>query len=430
VALAILTGTALAQTSGQSPERLKVTAQARSSTCYVGQAVDLAVGVVGERERPQVTPPRVEGAELAHLRTELTPLSAGGIGQAVWQKNLYRFWFRLVPRRAGALTVPPFRARLGDRSGASEPLRLTVRATPPQGRPGTFLGGVGPFEVEAVAEPASVRTGQPFEYRVKVTGPAAWGTTSPPGLDRLTRLPLGLRVERRPDETADEPPSHTFVFRLRPTRAGTATLPPVAVAALDSSTGRYVTKVTEGVTVRVVDVPTFDPSALAYGPPPGTTSQAPTASRVLPFVTGAAALAASGLLVVLVRNRRDTGKALRRMTRRLAGRLDRASDDVECARVISEGLADYLRLTTGRPPGALTPEEAEQGVSRATGRLELAHRAAWLIARCDEAQFGPGAGDHPEPLRQAGRSFFQDLAGVLPASRRQRAGIDGALRAW
>ena len=79
---------------------------------------------------------------------------------------------------------------------------------------------------EAWAEPDSVRPGQTIEYEITVTGPAARGVTDAPDVSRLERLPIGLRVERRPDRETDEPPSHTFVYHLRPTRAGAATLPP------------------------------------------------------------------------------------------------------------------------------------------------------------------------------------------------------------
>jgi hypothetical protein len=397
---------------GQAPERLAVRAQVRPSTCFVGQVVDLAVGVVGDRERPKVTPPLVDGADVALVRTELIPLSVSAIGDTVSEKNLYQFRFRLVPRRTGSLTVPPVSVKVGDRSGSSGPVRLTVRPVPLEGRPGAFLGGVGEFEVEATAEPTSTRSGEPFEYRVTVRGPAAWGTKSSPSLDRLSRLPLGFLVERVPDVVTPDPPSRALVFRVRPTRPGTASLPPVSVAAFDPATGRYVTKVTESVPVRVVDVPRFDPSSVDYAPPSGAGQPGWWSAHSSGFAAGlgALALAGSGLAVWLVRRRRDTGRAVRRLTRRVAEQLGQAGDDPERGRVITEGLAEYLRLTTGRPPGALTPDEAETGVARATGDLDLARRAGRLIAVCDRVRYGLD-NDHPaDPLTRTGRLYFRGLS--------------------
>ena len=67
----------------------------------------------------------------------------------------------------------------------------------------------------------------------------------------------------------NSPPSRRFRYRIRPTRPGAASLPPVAVAAFDPQTARYVTRVTSSIPIRVVDVPKFDPSTLGYAPASG-----------------------------------------------------------------------------------------------------------------------------------------------------------------
>ena len=138
---------------------------------------------------------------------------------------------------------------------------------PPEGRPAAFLGGVGDFSVEADVSPATVRVGQELTYRITVTGPAAWGMTARPDLSRLERLAIAPRIEALPDETIHEPPSRTFVTRLRPTRPGDAVLPPVVIAAFDPETLRYFSKATKGLAVKAVAVPAFDPRSLDYAPP-------------------------------------------------------------------------------------------------------------------------------------------------------------------
>ncbi len=70
------------------------------------------------------------------------------------------------------------------------------------------------------------------------------------------------RIEPKPDETVNEPPSRTFVYRLRPTKAGEAVLPPVAIASYDPALSRYITHVTASVPVRVVAVASFDPATI------------------------------------------------------------------------------------------------------------------------------------------------------------------------
>ena len=136
--------------------------------------------------------------------------------------------------------------QLKGRSGRSQPKSVLIQPVPLLGRPAEFLGGVGRFELHAEASPKVIRVGQELEFRIKVTGPAAWGMADRPDLARYGRLGLGLRIEPRPDETINEPPARTFVYRLRPTHAGEAVLPPVAIAAFDPSLSRYVTHVTTG----------------------------------------------------------------------------------------------------------------------------------------------------------------------------------------
>ena len=141
---------------------------------------------------------------------------------------------------------PRFRCRLKDRSGRSQPRSVSIQTVPLLGRPAEFLGGVGRFELHAEASPQVIRVGQELDFRIKVTGPAAWGMTDRPDLGRYGRLGLGLRIEPKPDETTNEPPARSFVYRLRPIHAGEAVLPPVAIAAFDPALSRYVTQVTTG----------------------------------------------------------------------------------------------------------------------------------------------------------------------------------------
>ena len=393
-----------------------VHAQARSTTSYVGQSIDVFVSVVAGREAPRVVVPKIEGATITHVGTVVKPLSMSAIGAQLFEQSLYRARYRVVARRAGTLVVPPFSVLMGVRRGFSAPLRLTIKKPPEAGRTAEFLGGVGAFEVEAEAVPDSVRLGQDFEYRIIVNGPAARGTAARPDVDGLERMPMRFHVERRPDVAVDDPPSHTFVYRLRATVAGAATLPPLRVAAFDPATSSYQTKVTEGVRVRVTDVTRFDPSALDYGSPNeadrGRVSWSP--ARRSRFVTlGLTTAWVSGCVVVFLivewrRNR--ASRRARRLCRAAASRLARARTDEERGRAITEGLTAHLGSVLNRPAGALTPVDAHQGILQATGSGDLARRAARLIARCDAARFGGGAsaGD----LLADGRRFFLELKGM------------------
>ncbi len=396
-----------ARDASAEPERLWVQAQLKPSSAYVGQAVDLTVGVVAGGERPEIRVPKISWADVTFVANDpLRPLSVSAIGDRTVQRNLFRSRYRLIPRRAGTMAIPPISARVGDQAGVSAPMTLTVKSPPEAGKTGDFLGGVGPFEVEAVAEPSSVRLGQALEFRVTIRGEAARGVKASPRIDRLRSVPLGLEIQAMPDQVVADPPSHTFIDRLRPTRPGEGVLPPVRIAALDPKTGLYLTRATASVPIRVADVPGFASDSLRYGPDSPQT-QVDRRPPLLALAFAVLTLTACVILFIQRRARRGTieirwGIPVRR-------RLERARSEPDCARVITEGLIQFLGLTVDRPPGALTPREAEEGIALATGSDTLATRARDLVAECDRLRFG----EDPNPvgaLRSAGFGLIDDLA--------------------
>lgn len=410
-AIVLAVGLAALPVRADEPATIRVLAQVPSKPYYVGQAIELRIGAEAEGERPEVSTPSVNDADVAPIGNALSPLGASGIGDVVAERNLFVTRFRIIPRRAGVLRIPSVRVRLGARSGASPPLQVVVRPLPIEGRPADFLGGVGGFSVEAEAQPSTVRAGQELTFTIHVTGPAARGMTLAPNLERFAQVPLGLGVKPLPTEAVGGPPARWFRYRVRPTRAGEASLPPVPIAAFDPQAGRYVTKVTSSIPIRVVAVPAFDASRLDYQPPPMTINT-PRRSFVTVGRT-AASLVASALgisLVLLVARTisRRWAADPRRQLMRGARALDERLGAEPTARLINDLLADYLKRTRGRPRGVLTHEEARAGVAGATRRADLGDRAARLVADCDRARYSnqaPGAAE----LVTGARRLFDEI---------------------
>jgi hypothetical protein len=185
----------------------------------------------------------------------------------------------------------------------------------------------------------------------------------------------------------------------------------VAIAAFDPKLEQFVTRVTPGVPIRVVDVPRFNPESLRYEIP--VRRGRPSARAALTWIAGFVAvvlvLAGSTLLGVrLARVRRSRHWRSRRLVDRLIRDVNRAGDPATAGRRINEGIVGYLRLWLDRPPGALTPVEAEQGLLAVTGSSELARRLRVLIARCDQAQF-EGEGPTRDELVDEASRLFREL---------------------
>jgi hypothetical protein len=389
----------------QADTPLKVEAHVAKGTYYNGQAIEVRVGVIASGERPKVIAPRVDGAEVALSSTDFQPIGATGIGDVVNETNLFITRYRVTPTRPGPLVIPPFLARLGDSSGSSTPIRLTIKPVPLEGRPASYLRGVGRLEAKAEVVPASVRVGQAFEYRIILKGAGARGSTQVPILPEFEGL-KGLKFEPIGTDIIADPPLRTLRFRVRPTAPGDFTLPSVAVATFDPEMQRYVETRAPSVQVRVVDVPRFDPSTLATIP-----EETPSELRIggwLGLIPAALVLGAWVLLAVV---RRRT--SARRWARVVARGL-RSSQATDVAPRIASGLTTYLARSIGRAGGELTPVEAERGIAQAIGDPSLAHRSRQLIEHCDRARFGDASTD--ASLAEEALAFFEELA----TRRRQR----------
>jgi hypothetical protein len=418
---------------GQAETALRVRADVEPGPHFVGQGFELVVIVAASDQRPKLDLPRVSGARIWTIGTEFKPISVSGIGAMVAQEILFVTRLRVVSSRSGALEIPPIHAQLGNRSGRTRTIHLKIQPVPPEGRPAEFLGGVGRFSLEAQASPNTVRVGQELELRIKVSGPAAWGMTGRPEFRRFHGLGVDPTIDPLPDEAIDEPPSRTFVYRLRPMRPGESNLPPVAIAAFDPVLGRYLTRVTSGVPIRAVSVPAFDPRVLESATSLRDAHQ-PEWVVLAVWGFGAAALLAAFAALARLRRRlpglRPHGPAAaRRYAARLARILDRSrarlspagtrvgtrmpgagepsESGARSAGRVTDGLTRYLEIGAGRPRGALTPDEARDNVARLTGREDLGEYASQLAALCDAALYGnvSAAPKSSEVLETAWRLF-------------------------
>jgi hypothetical protein len=194
----------------------------------------------------------------------------------------------------------------------------------------------------------------------------------------------------------------------------------VAIAAFDPAAQRYVTHVTPGVPIRVVAVPAFDHATI---PDLGSTEDADayrtaviawgvTVGSVVLLVGSAAAIAWARRKARLAGRIGGPG-ASRRFATRIARGLTAVAkkEPRELALRVSSALIRYLQLGIGRPPGALTPDEAREGVARCTGSEELGEQAARIAARCDGMLYRdtPSPPEDQERLGEDARELFTRL---------------------
>ena len=383
--------------AGSSPIKVSTTLSPRPY--FVGQGIEIRVDVDAGLQDWSVEPIKIPGAEVHPLPIDPASRSSRR--------------FVMVAGHAGTIDLPAIRVRSGDRSGSLKPVRLAVASVPTEGRTSAFLGGVGAFELQAIAEPASVRVGDTLQYRVKVVGPAAFGSVRPPDLGGWGSASL----EVEPIESAievNESASRTFRYRLRPLKSGPLKLPPVAIASFDPRTRRYLTRATSSLTVPVEELPRFDPSRLNYAPVSIEARAWWTEPAVLVIVLAVMGLVSGVVTWSFLRRARVSRVALpRKLALELARglRTDRVVDEVEAARAVTDALTTFLHQVSGREPGVLTPPEARLGFDRLTSDADRSSWAGSLVARCDRSRYGWLGGDEEaKGLIEEGRRFFETLA--------------------
>lgn len=168
--------------------------------------------------------------------------------------------FLLTAKEPGAHTITPYRARVLVGDGffggrwvdiASQPLALTVKALPTEGRPADFdPSRVGRFEVGATLDRRQTEVGQPVTYILTLTGtgdvehmalpamPEIQGLKIYPPTTRKDSYQKGVRLEGRNEAE----------YLIVPQAPGRYTLPALPFAYFDTETNTY----------RQLSTPAFD----------------------------------------------------------------------------------------------------------------------------------------------------------------------------
>jgi len=296
----------------------------------------------------------------------------------------------------------------------SEPLEVTVRPLPEDGRPADFTGLVGRFSVKATPSSRSVALGESVTLVVKVEGD---GTLS--GF-QLPPLPedAGLRAyDDEPERSASLDGGRfrtvaTFRRAIVPEQEGSLEIPPVRITSFDPTAGAYVSVETDPVALEVRpgeqtgvvtsyagegvdrrrDVESLGDDIL---PAPGQARVADrTLSAALPFALGLPAAAGLALAGVCLtgRRRRTEPDARSALRSRLA---DLPSEPGPRLQALERIFREAAALRLGVPaPGLDRAAVAPLGVE-----------AVALYADLDAARYGGGA---TADLEARIRSFAQE----------------------
>ncbi len=367
------------------------------------------------------------------FRTTLVPLRSGTIelGPASLQLNV----LRRTPSASRNLfdrffSDSLFGTERRPRTLRSEPLSLRVRPLPEAGRPATFSGAVGQFELDVTAEPTQLRVGDPLSLRMLLSGAGRVTDAQPPSLVNAE----GFRTYR---PQMDQPDPDTTVFEqvLIPQDETLDAIPAVHFSYFDPEAAQYRTLSSQPIRLLLRPAPDGPAGTLAGGLPaqteqlgqdivyikdepgrfhsPGQVwyrSPAFWLWHVVPLgLLGAAVwydrrrrrLSGDARYARFARAGKQARHGLRAAEQALA-----ESDSAALYALLSRTLQDYLAAKLDLPPGRIEPGTvAARGVS-----ADCVERVAEVLAVCEQVRFAPGAaeGDGPSALR-----VVEDIVGHL-----------------
>lgn len=410
---------------------------------FVSASVDRTV--VYQGEQVTVTWTLYTTREIARLNLKETPALTGFWANDIYQpkelsyeprtvrgRRYYAVVLRrtaLFPTQAGELQIGAmklegqvvvpgfFFGTTRPFSVSSEPVRITVKPLPEAGRPASFTGGVGSFEVSASLSSDRSTGGEPVTLTLTVRGSGNLGLISAPALPSLPGLKI-LTPETRDNFSyagGRLSGSRKFVYPVLPAADGRYRIPEMELGFFDPKTGSYYVQKTPALEFVATDVPARS----------GPDEAAGTGLRVigsdirhirdrLVRSEGWERLAGLelilyplGLLLLVAgtvfgrhrqRLQTDYGYARRsRASRQARQRLKQAQRALRENRLdefygqVRQAVLGFIGDRFNIESGALTSTELEAELNRQGADSELIKGLLELINRCEIARFSPGA---------------------------------------
>ncbi len=298
----------------------------------------------------------------------------------------------------------------------SEPVTVTVKPLPEEGKPVSFTGGVGSFQVSASLSSTSSTGGEPVTLSIAITGTGNLGLIGPANLPAISGLKILAPETKDNFSYTGGKLSGTRVFNypLLPTTDGRYRIPEIEFGFFDPQTGSYYTRRTQALELVVTGVPsrggaveTGQPGLRVLGsdirhikPDLGKTTVVPVGLLEVVFYPTGFFILGAGLLLGYRRQRlkREPGYARRarafgrvRKELRMAEQMLKSNRLADFYLILRQALLNYAGDRYNIPTGALTGEELKQRLQEYGVGATVIESLINAINQCEIARFSPGA---------------------------------------
>ena len=153
----------------------------------------------------------------------------------------------------------------------SEPVEITAKALPTEGKPSDFSGAIGSFDLSIQADPLELDIGEPIALRLTVSGQGNFDFVSTPKMtkdgDWKQYKSTRMDVQRSDDGSPDR---LVFAQNIVP-ESNLSVIPPFRLSVFDPSKAEYVTLMTDPIQIQVKGTAT-PPTSVAADSSTGGTS--------------------------------------------------------------------------------------------------------------------------------------------------------------
>ena len=225
---------------------------------------------------PSVSPEESKADQIVELELNGQRIRTA-VGRGTYKDKLWStaaFSYILVPARAGEFEIPSPVATLNIKTGErtrgmglivepvyerrvarADPLAVTVRPLPSEGRPADFTGLVGKFDLRTSTPNTDVHVGEPIELSMSISGPRPMELVVPPSLSAIPAFAPDFRVS---PEGWSETTQNAGLARVRDfkttIRAATQEIkeiPAVSFSYFDPERGQYRTASSQPIPINV-----------------------------------------------------------------------------------------------------------------------------------------------------------------------------------
>ncbi|MDR0391201.1 MAG: BatD family protein [Planctomycetaceae bacterium] len=128
---------------------------------------------------------------------------------------------------------------------------VNVIDVPVEGRPDSYIGAFGKFDLATDIQPRKAKRGEPMTLTLKLIGEGSTGNIRPPDLTANQEVTANFKTHS-PTEEGDEH-SCTFTYPIRATQSGQIIFPSIPITYFDVQNERFVTLQSQSIGLEISD---------------------------------------------------------------------------------------------------------------------------------------------------------------------------------